>query len=426
MNLSGTVSRTGARLSACAVLLILVSAFLLRLGGAVVWDRYVRTHSGTPFFFGDSDSYWQLGRAIADGTPYEHDPVRHWKIFRMPGYPALLAPLFRVWREPPVMAARMENVLLGVLTVFLTGLAARALFRNRAVTVLAMAGAAVSPELIFQSVGVLSEELFCVLNLALTLALIRLARRGFRSADAALTGALAAAAVYTRPDWYYWLPFAACAILVSSRRARQTAPTRTVLRAALVAAVLFAGLLAPWWIRNARLAGCFVPTTLQMGASLYDGLSPTAGGGSDMSFVDRFRAETEADPSPGFFEVKLDRRLKTAALNWAKSHPAETVRLACVKFFRLWNVFPNESAFSSLPAKLVILTTFLPVLLLAVLGAVRLRRSLLARLLWLPALYVTLLHVIFVASLRYRAPVLPGLIILAAYGLVTLVKKPAA
>ena len=44
--------------------------------------------------------------------------------------------------------------------------------------------------------------------------------------------------------------------------------------------------MAPWWVRNARVYGRFVPTALWMGASLYDGLNPAATGASDMRFLD--------------------------------------------------------------------------------------------------------------------------------------------
>ena len=106
--------------------------------------------------------------------------------------------------------------------------------------------------------------------------------------------------------------------------------------------------------------------------------------------------------------------MKEAAIDCVRKHPKEAIRLAGVKFFRLWNVFPNESAFSAVPARLLICLTFLPVGVGAVWGAWRLRRVRLVRLLWIPAVYVTLLHLIFVSSLRYRSPILPELVILAA------------
>lgn len=399
--------------------LILLTALALRLGGAIGWERFTASHGEAPFFFGDSDSYWQLGRALAAGAPYEHDELRHWKIFRMPGYPLVLAPLFLVSDAPPVCAARLENAFLGCLTVLLTGAAALAAFRDRHVSLLAMFLAAVMPELIFQSVCVLSEELACTLNLALFLAIAALARSRFSPARAVWVGLFWALGVYARPDALYALPFLALVLLLFGDARRFTrCHARRVAAASAVILAVFAAAMAPWWIRNARLTRRFVPATLQVGASLYDGLSPTADGGSDMEFVDRFRDELDRTLETGgdgeFYEVRLDRMMKDAALDWAKENPKEVLRLAGAKFLRLWNVFPNEAAFSGVPAKLAICVSFAPLLVCALWGAWRFRAVPLARLLWIPAVYVTLLHLVFVASLRYRAPILPGLAILAA------------
>ena len=410
-----------------AAVLILFLAFALRLGGAIAWERFVGSSRETPFFFGDSDSYWQLGRALANGAHYEHDPVRQWKVFRMPGYPLLLSPLFFVSDDPPVFAARLENVFLGVATVLLTGVLANALSHDRRVVLLAMLLAAVLPELILQSVGVLSEELFCVITLALSLALIGLIRSAFSSGWAFLTGVLWGLAVYVRPDGLYLLPFTVLVYLLFSDARRFVASFfGRFLTSVGVTLLVFATLLAPWWVRNYRLAGTFVPTTLQVGASLYDGLSPTADGRSNMDFVDRFRNEAASEPSSEFYEVRLDRLMKNAALDWATTHPAKVFHLACVKFARLWNIFPNEPTFSALPGKLLIFLSFGPLLLCALGGVWQYRRNRLSYLLWIPAIYVTLLHLIFVSSLRYRAPVLPGLAILAALFLVSFRSKEKA
>ena len=141
-----------------------------------------------------------------------------------------------------------------------------------------------------------------------------------------------------------------------------------------------------------------------------------------MTFVDRFRQEELDNPSDSenvHFEVRLDSRMKSASINWVKSHPLEAARLAFVKFYRLWAPIPREHAFSSPFLKFVLAISYTPVLLLGILGLIRAFRSdSAAYYLVVPALYVTALHVIFVSSIRYRVPVMFGFAILGAYWLV--------
>jgi hypothetical protein len=140
-----------------------------------------------------------------------------------------------------------------------------------------------------------------------------------------------------------------------------------------------------------------------------------------MSFVNRFVAEQQAaDQQPGadtsgLFEDRLDRRLRNAALRWAGEHPSDVLRLAGVKFLRMWSPLPNAAEFKSNSLRLILAATYLPVLLLAIAGAWRYaRRDWPYLLCVLPALYFTCLHVIFVSSIRYRQPAMLALIVLAA------------
>jgi hypothetical protein len=436
-----------------------LTALLVRFAAAVYWEHNVlkeaylkeagalvpanSLHASSPFYFGDSDTYWQLGKAIAAGKPYNYGGNY---IHRMPGYPALLSPLFLLYgSEPQVFAARMENIIFGVLTVFAVVLLAQQLFHNRNISLLAGFFVALDPLQIIMSVLVLSEAPFC-LFMVLQLLFFALAWNSNNSNKFTyfiFSGLMYAAAVYCRPSWLCFVPFVM--ILETGRRfammlwvGMQFFPSdfsSRISRPAPVAAVILSGTfitliaalcLLPWWYRNYQITGHFVSTTLQAGPSLYDGLSPTATGKSEMLFAETFRDELLKEDSKrkttfkDSLEYRLNQKLNQIAWDWAKKHPDKALELEKRKFFRLWNFFPNEESFSVTAARVAVFCSFSPVFILGLCGVIgSFRRSFDVQLLWMPAVYITALHIIFVSSIRYRCPAMLGFAILAAWFIVS-------
>jgi hypothetical protein len=243
---------------------------------------------------------------------------------------------------------------------------------------------------------------------------------GKAAALSVLTGLTAGAATLVRPSWLLFTPLALAAAGVFSGTGTAGGRRRhAALGAAMLAGLVLA--MTPWWVRNARVTGHFVPTTLQVGASLYDGLSPTATGASNMDFVAPMTEAERRHPAaaggrPGdCFEYRLDRRMTNEALSWAQANPGRAAELAAVKLGRLWKGWPNERQFSTWPIRLAVALGYLPVLVLGLAGAAgSFRRGWPYVLCWLPAAYFTLLHVVFVSSIRYREPAMLALMVLAA------------
>jgi hypothetical protein len=148
-----------------------------------------------------------------------------------------------------------------------------------------------------------------------------------------------------------------------------------------------------------------------------------------MAFVSIFIEQEQRGPADAHetFEYRLDRRMRRAALAWASEHPRRVVELATIKLARMWNVWPNEASLRSWPLRLAVAATFVPLAALSLVGIWRFTPwgwpYVLA---WLPAVYLTLIHVIFVGSIRYREPALLAAIVLAAGVLAGAAPKPAA
>jgi hypothetical protein len=285
---------------------------------------------------------------------------------------------------------------------------------------------AIYPGAIGSSVFVLSESPYSpllVVQIACWLAAWRSDHWKKVAALSILTGAIHGMATLMRPSHLLFVPFALALAMLGPNRRRHLLIGTWILAAS-------AATLAPWWWRNYQVTGRFVATTLQMGASLYDGWNPNATGASDMRFVDEFVAAQRREDAAtgvvvGSFEERLDARLKRAAIEWARSNPARVLELAVTKFLRMWSPLPNAAEWQSWPFRLAVFVSFTPLIGAAILSSIRFGpRGWPLLLCWLPALYLTCLHVIFVSSIRYREPAMLPLIALAA-GVLFKETKPA-
>ena len=304
--------------------------------------------------------------------------------------------MFWLSDEHAVLAARLENALLGTLAVAGVWWLARQLFGPRA-AIAAAALAALYPESVAAKRLILSDTPFCALMLlqfGLWAAAWKVWKEGTVPICAttmqswcppsgrpemgtvpspgllSLAAGLAAGAATrsTQLVAVHSLGRGGC------RAARPTSRLKRIgMGMAMVAAMSL--VLAPWWLRNASVTGHFVPTTLQVGASLYDGLSPTPPGPATCSPRQRSSSDSgETIPSAttgdGAVEYTLDQQL-AGGVGWAANIPREAIRLAGIKFLRTWNLWPNEASFSAWPVRLAVAVTYVPLLILGLVGGVR-------------------------------------------------------
>ncbi|MFI5459551.1 MAG: ArnT family glycosyltransferase [Isosphaerales bacterium] len=418
--------------------LVLAVALGLRVLAADLVELYVRRGGPNRLcVFPDTAIYWQLARTIRTGAPYEiveWGDIPHYAL-RTPGYPLILAACHALFGER-TLAVRLVQAALGAASVYLVyGLTRQILAmsqpagrdetaapRGWTVPLVAAAMAALNPYYIFMSSLILSEAVFEPLMLAALWGLAVLwdepgrstATAGWRKHLIGLaSGGAAGAAILVRPSWALFVPIVLAIWVVTKLGDRRGRAATT--RNALVCVLGVALVIGPWWVRNARIYGRFVPTALWLGASLYDGLNPEATGASDMAYLG------DPDIWP-LDEQDQDARLTRQAVSFAREHPWRVLELAVVKLGRYWSPWPNAEEFRSRALAIASAVVELPIFALLALGAWDRRRDPRALvLLGGPLLYFCALHVVFASSMRYRIPGEMSALGLAAIGLTTLV-----
>ena len=256
------------------------------------------------------------------------------------------------------------------------------------------------PFSLFYTVVGLTETLFVTLVLMAFLALYR--------STYFLGGVALVAAILTRPSIEILAPLLLIAFALIVHRLSWL---DTLRRLAIFAAVYLA-MMAPWWLHNYAKYDQFVRLNLGGGKVMFAGNNPMnrSGGGTN----------TEVPPY-AFSEIKdpvaRDKAQFTAGLNYIAENPGHFFYMSLRKFVRLWRPWPYSDEYATPLFIIVSATTMLPLMLLSAIGAwAGLRgadwRSYVPILLFIG--FNTAVHMITIGSVRYRFPMEPFLVILAA------------
>lgn len=384
---------------------LFVSALVLRAG----WIGYRWLNLGAATAYPDEELHWELAtNLVHDGVLISNDGRL---AARMPLYPLFLA-TFAAAGEYGVLAARLAQALLSALTVVIGQRLALAVWGPRGGFIAGLC-LCCDPFAIFFCNLLLTETLFTFLAVLVIACAWLLAMNPCHALANWGLAAAGAAAVLTRPTAAGWLPgvWGLLAILGPERR-------RLLLRLVVCPLVVLAALL-PWGVRNKIALDSFAWFSTNGGVTLYDAQGPQATGASDQSFL------LELGELRRLGEVQCDRELRRLAWGQMRADPTRVLRLAWIKFLRTWSLRPNVTEYSRGSTAWVAAGYTVLVLAGAATGlASVLRRGggapatggrRLHAIVWLAVAYFTLVHCVFIGSVRYRVPLMP-LLCLAAGG----------
>jgi 4-amino-4-deoxy-L-arabinose transferase-like glycosyltransferase len=398
--------------------LLVLGAMVAGVAVVLLYVLTTRSHPlrGDELFYDETARFWADGKLWWGTAPFGNAHPTAWK---PPLYPAFVGTLYAVVGDSPLRAECVQAFLAAV-TVGLTWLFARRLFGPRPAVVAAWV-VALFP-LAFEYYGLLFPE-------ALAIPLTLLALNVFVDREptprlAVAAGAAVGVGLLVRPTSFFLLAGVLAAFVVATGWRRGVALTALAIATAVV-------VVAPWTVRNYAEQDGFIPISVQDGA-VYGTFNAEAAR-DDFAWraflADPPKVLAERDPDTS--EAELRSGMQSFAFDYIGDHPDSVPKA----FFwnglvRFWDLRPpgdalDEVAFQgrSRVVRGIGLGMHYVLLPLAAVALWRVRRR--------RSVVVPVLAVVAAASLtytvlggtRYRAPLEPLVVVLAASLLAT--RRPA-
>ena len=328
--------------------------------------------------------------------------------FLTPGYPAVIATLFKIFgvgTTASAIAIMLLQALFGMATVLVIMHVARRVFGTRTAN---LAGAiwALSPALLWLPTFYWESSLsilFLISVIALALRCVdqpsisRWSAIGLASGVALLVNPSLSLALTAIFFWTLW----------STHKSRLFARSGP-LTAILLGAMIF----APWPIRNLYTMHAFIPARTNMGYELWQGNGPQSKGFFAPLLHPNIN-QTEFNRYASLGEIAYMQEKSILAQHAIHADPARFVRLTFKRFLCYWTGFTDRPSSSFVIAHIIFTTLF------AGAGLVMLirRRSAVALLFLLPLLVFPIPYYITHPDFRFRLVLDPIATILTAYAL---------
>ena len=341
--------------------------------------------------------------------------------FRPPAYPAVLGAVYVLsgtdddshrW-----LYGRLAQAVIGAIVVALIALIALQVWGRRP-ALIAAAIAAVYPPLILAGTSLLTEPLFTALLLGGVLALLRYRLAGGLVPWLVVAGICAGLAALTRGNGVA----IALALALGAWAGRPRFSLRALAAPAIVV-VSAALVVVPWTVRNAVVLDAFVPVTTQSGTALA-GMYNDVAKANDWRWIGpwslpEYRSLFDGKP---LGEVEVNKRLTDGGFDYIGDHPESLAAVGfrnTLRVFSLRNAVPLERESAAVLGEPLDLAqasvyAFWLLALLAIAGAFTPLARPMPRFVWaiVPILVVS---VVFLGgNQRYRAPLEPIFILLAA------------
>jgi hypothetical protein len=340
--------------------------------------------------------------------------------WEMPGAALFFAGFMVLWPDPnaAIVPIRLAQAVLVLLQAVLIGKIAQQIYADRLAGFVAYAIVAVYPFLLLYQAVLVSETLFNTFLIMGIASLYWWRDRGLRIDRVFfLTCLCLGLATYTKATLTMLPPLLIASATLGARDLRLT------FRVLLIAALVHAVLLAPWWVRNYELLHAFVPFTTSAAENLYLGNNPRNpmvgidwSANADPEVVDRIRAIPDV--------VEQEHAFAAEAIRYIVADPAAFAQRMGRKFLRFWNVVPNAAEYRSPWYRIGSAASFGPILVFSILSAILWwRRLLVAAPILLLVTYFTVLHIVTIASLRYRLPLEPFLIAMASAPIAAIARR---
>ena len=389
---------------------ICIAALLLRIGYAAAFDRF----SEAPKW--DARYYCDAARNILAGKGLTYDGLRPSTLWP-PLCPVFLAGVFGVFGDDFVIA-RLVLMCVDVVTIVLVYLLASKIFDYRAGFV-AAGIAAVYPYFIYRSAILMTEPLVMLLLTALALLLLHM-KTGFRRRHIPAAGVLCALLMLCRANMQMLI------LILPLWGFFAYGKWRPALARTLPIVAIMLLLVAPYFVRNAKIEGRFV------------GISTTGG----MTFYGAHNEIVFNDPEFDGFWVNIQRFGEQAPLIDEKIKEAdnsdrlfrlgfEAIRknpgkmpmhlLHKLRNFWLIHVYYYETGGISAKIPQLVYLALLPFFVIGLIVNYRSPRK--TVFFYLMFAMLTLTTFVFYGNARFRAPVEPMIITLASGGIVYAARK---